>query len=186
MAKDVDDLRNAQVALTPHTITLDKKSKSNLTLEVYPELKRRGDIFIFWKSNFDYISSFLHLYYYLLQNGIYIKVTRSQSALKACENIMIKKMDAEKVADILYGKGTIVNSSTIQEIKVYSWIQLCFKIFKLLNYRCFYYLIYSLSKYIIFSLMILYYVAKKITWRQSNGVVRKVEILWRVSVPGFG
>nr|XP_019928509.2 SMY2 homolog 2 [Crassostrea gigas] len=85
MAKDVDDLRNAQVALTPHTITLDKKSKSNLTLEVYPELKRR--------------------------------VTRSQSALKACENIMIKKMDAEKVADILYGKGTLVNSSTIQEIK---------------------------------------------------------------------
>lgn len=47
MSKDVDDLRNAQVALTPHTITLDKKSKSNLTLEVYPELKRRGDIFIF-------------------------------------------------------------------------------------------------------------------------------------------
>lgn len=47
MAKDVDDLRNAQIALTPHTITLDKKSKSNLTLEVYPELKRRGDIFIF-------------------------------------------------------------------------------------------------------------------------------------------
>lgn len=47
MAKDVDDLRNNQVALTPHTITLDKKSKSNLTLEVYPELKRRGDIFIF-------------------------------------------------------------------------------------------------------------------------------------------
>lgn len=47
MAKDVDDLRNAQVALTPHTITLDKKSKSNLTLEVYPELKRRGDLFIF-------------------------------------------------------------------------------------------------------------------------------------------
>lgn len=47
MAKDVDDLRNAQVALTPHIITLDKKSKSNLTLEVYPELKRRGDIFIF-------------------------------------------------------------------------------------------------------------------------------------------
>lgn len=47
MAKDVDDLRNAQVALTPYTITLDKKSKSNLTLEVYPELKRRGDIFIF-------------------------------------------------------------------------------------------------------------------------------------------
>eukprot|EP00105_Crassostrea_gigas_P044362 XP_019928510.1 PREDICTED: uncharacterized protein LOC109620444 [Crassostrea gigas] len=30
---------------------------------------------------------------------------------------MIKKMDAEKVADILYGKGTMVNSSTIQEIK---------------------------------------------------------------------
>lgn len=85
MAQDVDDLRNAQVALTPHTITLDKKSKSNLTLEVYPELKKR--------------------------------VTRSQSALKACENIMIKKMDAEKVADILYGKGTMVNSSTIQEIK---------------------------------------------------------------------
>lgn len=47
MANDVDDLRNAQAALTPHTITLDKKSKSNLTLEVYPELKRRGNIFIF-------------------------------------------------------------------------------------------------------------------------------------------
>lgn len=47
MAKDVDDLRNAQVALTPHTITLDKKSKSNLTLEVYPELKRRGNIVVF-------------------------------------------------------------------------------------------------------------------------------------------
>lgn len=53
MAKDVDDLRNAQVALTPHTITLDKKSKSNLTFEVYPELKRKGNIlvFIFRKSN---------------------------------------------------------------------------------------------------------------------------------------
>lgn len=44
MAKNVDDLRNVQVALTPHSITLDKKSESNLTLEVYPELKRRGDI----------------------------------------------------------------------------------------------------------------------------------------------
>lgn len=49
------------------------------------------------------------------------KVTRSQYALKACEDIMIKEMDAEKVADVLYKKGTIVNFSTIQEIKVLVW-----------------------------------------------------------------
>lgn len=55
MAKDVDDLRNAQVALTPHTITLDKKSKSNLTFEVYPELKKKGNIPVFI-----FLSSFLH------------------------------------------------------------------------------------------------------------------------------
>lgn len=119
MAKNIDDLRYAQVALTPHTIILDKKSKSNLSLKVFPDDNKRGKSVLLKRSNFGVFFYFLILV--MNQKFNLFKVTRTQYALKACEDIMIKEMDAEKVADVLYKKGTIVNFSTIQEIKVLVW-----------------------------------------------------------------
>ncbi|XP_062613551.1 MAP7 domain-containing protein 3-like, partial [Saccostrea cucullata] len=40
MAKDKKDLRNIQLALAPHNITFEKQSKSNVSLEIYPDLHR--------------------------------------------------------------------------------------------------------------------------------------------------